>query len=162
MPVIYKSRQATIANKEGNKMYHPQVVITGNVTLERLADEVAELSSLSPGDVLNSIKNLITVMTRHMQASETVVLDGLGSFRLSMNSTGKGFATAEEVNAMNCRLKVVFQPSTRRNSDRTVATRSFITGVQFMRIDGEQASGGAGGSGNGSGGGGEDNENIFG
>ena len=63
MPVLYSVRQSTIANKEGKKLYHPQVKTTGVVSLDLLAEEVAELSSLSTGDVKNSIDNLVTVMT---------------------------------------------------------------------------------------------------
>ena len=110
MPVIYKARKATIANKEGKKLYHPQVVTTGTVGLDQLSREVAELSSLSPGDVKNTIDNLITVMTRHLQSSESVSLDGLGNFSLSMRSTGKGAETAEEVIAQNCSVKTNFRP----------------------------------------------------
>ena len=85
-----------------------------------------------------------------------MLIDNLGSFYLSMKSVGKGFLTAEEVNANSCRLKVMFRPCTTRNSDRTVATRSLITGATFTRIDsllpgsgsagGGSASDGSGGS----------------
>ena len=152
MPVLYSVRQSTIANKEGKKLYHPQVKTTGVVSLDLLAEEVAELSSLSTGDVKNSIDNLVTVMTRHMQSSESVLIDNLGSFYLSMKSVGKGFLTAEEVNANSCRLKVIFRPCTTRNSDRTVATRSLITGATFTRIDSLLP--GSGSAGHGSAGGG--------
>lgn len=147
MPVLYKARKASIPNKEGKKLFHPQVVTTGNVGLDQLSREVAELSSLSPGDVKNTIDNLITVMTRHLQSSETVSLDGLGNFSLSMRSTGKGAETAEEVNAQNCRVKTNFRPSSTRNTDRTVATRSLITGASFVKLDdvvsGSSTSGGS-------------------
>ena len=147
MPVLYSVRQSTIANKEGKKLYHPQVKTTGVVSLDMLAEEVAELSSLSTGDVKNSIDNLVTVMTRHMQSSESVLIDNLGSFYLSMKSIGKGFLSAEEVNANSCRLKVMFRPCTTRNSDRTVATRSLITGATFTRIDSLLPGSGTAGSG---------------
>ena len=152
MPVLYSVRQSTIANKEGKKLYHPQVKTTGVVSLDMLAEEVAELSSLSTGDVKNSIDNLVTVMTRHMQSSESVLIDNLGSFYLSMKSVGKGFLSAEEVNANNCRLKVMFRPCTTRNSDRTVATRSLITGATFTRIDSLLPGSGTAGSGSAGGG----------
>ena len=135
MPIPYKARLSKIANKEGKKLYHPQVVTIGNVSLNDLSKEVAELSSLSTGDVKNTIDNLITVMTRHLQSSESVSLDGLGNFSLSMRSTGKGAETAEEVNAQNCRVKTNFRPSSTRNTDRTVATRSLITGASFVKLD---------------------------
>ena len=163
MPVLYCVRQSSIANKEGKKLYHPQVKSTGTVTLDTMAEEVAELSSLSPGDVKNASDNLITVMTRHLQSGETVMIAGLGSFSYVMKSIGKGFETPEEVNANNCRLKVMFRPASTRNSDGTVATRSLVTGVNFKRIDtliaggSSTGSGSNGGTDNGSGSGGNDN-----
>ncbi len=162
MPVLYCVRQSSIANKEGKKLYHPQVKSTGTVTLDTMAEEVAELSSLSPGDVKNAADNLITVMTRHLQSGETVMIDGLGSFSYVMKSIGRGFETPEEVNANNCRLKVMFRPASTRNSDGTVATRSLVTGVSFKRVDtlvpGGSPTGGSstGGTNNGIGSGGTD------
>ena len=79
MPVIYKSFQSVLANKEGKKLFYPRVVLTGNVDTEQVAKEIAELSSLSTGDSKNVIDNLVTVMTRHLQSSESVTLDGLGT-----------------------------------------------------------------------------------
>ena len=81
----------------------------------------------------NTIDNLITVMTRHLQSGESVTLDGLGSFALSLKSRGNGVETADEVSPSDARLKINFRPSTTRNSDRTVATRSLMTGSSFVR-----------------------------
>lgn len=147
MPILYKPRQATMANKDGQKLYHPSVVSTGIVNLEKMSDEIAELSSLSPGDVFNTLKNLVTVMTRHLHSSETVQIDGLGNFTIAMRSMGKGAATADEVSAQQSRVRIRFSPSHTRNTDGTVATRSLITGAQFVKV-----SGSVGGSGSGSGG----------
>ena len=133
MPIPYKARLSKFANKEGKKLYHPQVVTIGNVSLNDLSKEVAELSSLSTGDVKNTIDNLITVMTRHLQSGESVSLDGLGSFTLSLRSTGKGSETADEVSPSDARLKINFRPAMTRNSDHTVATRSLLTGSSFVR-----------------------------
>ena len=52
MPVIYKSFQSVLANKEGKKLFYPRVVLTGNVDTEQVAKEIAELSSLSTGFIL--------------------------------------------------------------------------------------------------------------
>ena len=35
MPVIYKSFQSVLANKEGKKLFYPRVVLTGNVDTEQ-------------------------------------------------------------------------------------------------------------------------------
>lgn len=139
MAIPYKVRQASIPNKEGKKLYHPQVVLIGSTDLNQLSREVAELSSLSTGDVKNSIDNLITVMTRHLQSGESVSLDGLGSFTPSLRSRGKGAESAEEVNVTNARLKINFRPASTRNTDRTIATRSLMTGSTFVKWGVEQS-----------------------
>ena len=124
-----------MANKDGQKLWHPSVVTSGSVDLKKLSAEIAELSSLSEGDVYNVCKNLVNVMTRHLQSSEVVQVDDFGTFRIAMRSVGKGFATSEEVNAQFCALRIKFLPSSTRNNDGTVATRAFTTGTTFKRID---------------------------
>ena len=124
-----------MANKDGQKLWHPSVVTSGSVDLKKLSEEIAELSSPSEGDVYNVCKNLVNVMTRHLQSSEVVQVDDFGTFRIAMRSVGKGFATSEEVNAQFCALRIKFLPSSTRNNDGTVATRAFTTGTTFKRID---------------------------
>ena len=153
MPVLYSVRQSTIANKEGKKLYHPQVKTTGVVSLDLLAEEVAELSSLSTGDVKNSIDNLVTVMTRHLQSSESVTLDGLGTFRLTMKSTMNGVEDPLKVSATQSTLRVRFLPTSKRNLDHTVSTRSLVTGVKCVRFDLQDTAGSGGNDGGGSDGG---------
>lgn len=135
MPLIYKGLQSSIATKEGKKLFYPYVVLTGNVNTNKIAEEIAELSSLSPGDAKNVLDNLVTVMTRHLQSSESVTLDGFGTFRLTMKSTGKGVETKDKVSATQANLMVRFLPASTRNLDKTVATRSLVTGVKCVRFD---------------------------
>ena len=152
MPLLYQPFQSQLKDKAGNRQYYPRVVRTGTVTTAQIAKEIAAYSSLSPGDVKNTIDNLITVMGQHLQASENVLLDGLGTFRMKMKSNGKGADTAEDVNAAQATVTVAFLPSSTRNTDRTVATRSMVTGVKCVRFDKSTAD--AGGTGGGSAGGG--------
>ena len=152
MPVLYKTIQSTMKTKDGNKLYHPRTVYVGSVNTEKIAQEIAEYSSLSKGDVKNSIDNLVTVMTRHLQSSEVVMLDGLGSFRLAMKSRGMGAKTKEEVSAAQASLQVHFSPASTRNSDRTVATRSLVTGVKCVLYKPETTNSGNSGGGNSGGG----------
>lgn len=159
MAIMYKARQAKIANKEGKKLWHPAVVLSGTCNLAQLARECAEMSSLSTGDVKNTVDNLIITVNRHLLAGESVSLDGLGSFTPALRSLGKGSETEAGVNASNARMKINFRESTTRNIDRTVATRSLSQGASFVRIAGTVNPGdividdGTGGSGNDNGGG---------
>lgn len=136
MAVLYKPFQSVLEDKEsGEKLFYPRVVRAGNVTSAQLSKEIAAYSSLSTGDVKNTLDNLVTVMTQHLQSSESVSVDGLGTFRMVMISQGKGVKTSDEVNAAQARLTVRFQPATTRNQDRTMATRSMVTGAKCLRYD---------------------------
>lgn len=143
MPLLYQPFQSQLKDKAGNRTFYPRVVRTGTVTTAQIAKEIAAYSSLSPGDVKNTIDNLITVMGQHLQASENVLLDGLGTFRMKMKSNGKGTSTAEDVTAAQATVTVAFLPSSTRNTDRTVATRSMVTGVKCVRFDKAATDGGS-------------------
>ena len=93
MAVLYKSFQSVLEDKNHKKMFHPRVIYTANISTSQIAKEIAAYSSLSPGDVKNTLDNLVTVMGQHLQASESVSLDGFGTFRMVMKSNGKGVET---------------------------------------------------------------------
>lgn len=135
MTVLYKSYQSTLKNKEQKRLFHPRVVLVGNVDTDQVAREIAAYSSLSSGDVKNVIDNLITVMTQHLQASQSVTLDGLGTFRMTMRSNGRGVETKEEVSSSQATLYVRFMPASNKNPDGTTATRSLVTGTKCKRFD---------------------------
>lgn len=132
MPVLYKSFQSALKDKKGNYLFYPRVQIIGNVNTAQIAQEIADYSSLSPGDVKNTIDNLVTVMKLHLQNSESVTLNGFGSFRMVMKSGGHGAMTAEEVSAAQSTLHVRFQSASTRNPNRSVATRSLETGARCI------------------------------
>ena len=143
MAVIYKARKASIANKEGKKLYHPMIVLTGSVKLEQIANDLAELSSLSPGDTYNVVKNLPGVIQRYLANGNSVFLDGLGSFAPALNNSGNGVEKAEDVTANGARLKIIFRPSAKKNIDGTVSTRALSNGYNFVRMDGVATAPGA-------------------
>lgn len=155
MAILYKPVQSILKNKAGQTLFYPRVVLKGNVTTDQIAREIAEYSSLSKGDTKNVIDNLVRVMTTHLQSSETVSLEGFGTFRPAMKSNGKIAVSADQVSPVQARLTVRFQPSYTKNPDRTTATRAMVTGVKFVLYDPKTngASGGGGGNqGGGSGG----------
>ena len=135
MPVVYEPQQASKANQSGKKLFYPRVRLTGNVGTDQVAREIAELSSLTTGDVKNVIDNLVTVVARHLQASESVTLSGFGSFRYTLNKAGEGVEKAEDVNITQSKLMVRFTPASTRNTNGTVATRSLVTGARCVRFD---------------------------
>lgn len=160
MAVLYKTVQSILENKNGIKVFYPRVVLKGNVSTDQIALEIAEYSSLSKGDTKNVINNLVRVLTTHLQSSESVTLDGFGTFRMAMKSNGRGVATADKVSAAQATMTVRFLPCYKKNLDRTTSTRSMVTGVKCIPYETSQTGGSGSGSGSdsgsGSGGGGVD------
>ena len=148
MAVLYKSFQSVLEDKNHKKMFHPRVIYTANISTSQIAKEIAAYSSLSSGDVKNTLDNLVTVMGQHLQASESVSLDGFGTFRMVMKSNGKGVETSEEVSAAQASLTVRFLPNFTKNPDRTTATRSLVTGAKCARYDKLVSDAGSAGGGN--------------
>ena len=153
MPVLYKPFQSTLEDKKsGKKLFYPRVVRSGNVDSAQLSKEIAAYSSLSPGDVKNTLDNLVTVMGQHLQSSESVSVDGLGTFRMVMVARGKGVETSDEVSAAQATLTVRFQPATTRNLDRTtrIGNKFIITGsAEGGNSGGSDKPGGGGNEGGG-------------
>ncbi len=60
MTALYKPFQSNREDKEsGKKPYYPHVVRVGNVNSAQLSKEIAAYSSLTPGDVKNTLDNLV-------------------------------------------------------------------------------------------------------
>lgn len=161
MAILYKPFQSVLKTKDDKQLFYPRVVLKGNVSTDRLAQEIADYSSLTKGDTKNALDNLITVMTLHLQASESVTIDGLGTFRPVMKAK-KGVESAELVSPAQSTLTVRFTPGTTRNPDRTVATRSLSSGARFVSYGTSDAASGSGDNGGSGTPGGEEPENPLG
>jgi predicted histone-like DNA-binding protein len=91
------------------KKWYASAKLTGKRTLKDLSQDLSEVSSLSAGDVQNVIANLIDQLPKWLMEGDSVKLDGFGSFRLSLSSTG--VATKEEVTANNIKdIYILFDP----------------------------------------------------
>lgn len=136
MPLNYKAVQSNMPSADGKKKYHPHLVkIHKPVELVTLATEIAERSSLTPGDVYNVVQNLIGSMKFHLLNGETVKLDGLGSFTVKAHSEGNGVDTPEEVNHKQISyLTIQFTPTYKRMGGMGVL-KPIFQGVKFQRID---------------------------
>ena len=141
MTLFFKARKSTLASKDGKKKWFPVLVKVGKpVSLIDMAEEVAEKSSLTPGDVLSANRNLMSVMSRHLLNSQSVRLDGLGTFTVISKANGTGVDTEEEVNSLQINgLRVRFTPEyTRNNSEGT--TRAMFAKVKYAKWGGINSS----------------------
>lgn len=122
--------------KGGNRLFYGRAVHPQTIGLSELADRVQRQCSMTKGDCLAVITELITVMKDEMQNSNRCRLDGLGCFYLSIRSSG---AIAEEkYNATeNIKgVKVNFLAQGYKTNGMT--TRTFCDGVKFAKATGSE------------------------
>ncbi|HNW49602.1 MAG TPA: HU family DNA-binding protein [Prolixibacteraceae bacterium] len=91
------------------KKWYASSKLTGKRTLKDFSQDLADVSSLSAGDVQNVIANLNEQMPKWLMEGDSVKLDGFGTFRLSFSS--EGVATKEEVTASLIKdIYILFEP----------------------------------------------------
>jgi predicted histone-like DNA-binding protein len=110
MPVPFSVKSRVDLNDPKRSLkYYPVVRSRGEVDIRRLADEIAQGTSLSRPDVLATLEALVLVIPKHMAEGYIVRLGELGSLRLSLQAEGSD--TPEEVNAKNIKgAKYIFRP----------------------------------------------------
>lgn len=152
-----------------SNLYYPEAVIVGKkVTTKQLATMLSDRSTVTLADTLAVLSELGTVMSTYMAQGRSVHLDGIGSFRYTINATKQGVEKEEDVSAGQIRgIRVRFVPEVTRNVDKSVATRSMQpTAVDWLKWsekedeakdDEDNASGDSSDSGSGNGSGGGDN-----
>jgi predicted histone-like DNA-binding protein len=158
MAVIYQIKKSPMADKNGKYKYYPSVKLAGQLSTAKLAREIAAYSSLTPGDVKNVLDNMVVVMTTHLQASESVMIDDLGSFQITLKTKpGCSVETPEEVSFTQAVPKVRFRPQVTRYKDGNV-TRALVSDAEFITFDKKKKAGDAGSDDNTPSTGGDDND----
>lgn len=80
--------RANPLKKEDPKKFYAQPVYADKVTQKQLAKQLADMSSLSAGDVANVIQNLVEEFPKILTRGGIVQLGDFGSFRVTLSSAG--------------------------------------------------------------------------
>lgn len=129
--VIYQDNR-----KNGGKLHYARAVHPSTVTLDTIAERIQHNCSMTKGDCLAVMNEMITVMKQELQNSNKVRLDGLGTFYLSMISSG---AISEELYDINRCLKgfrVKYLAEGKKQNGKL--TRTFTDGLKVKRAVGFQ------------------------
>jgi predicted histone-like DNA-binding protein len=96
------------------------------IDLEYIANELAEKSAITKGDVMSIITNLIDLIPKELSMGRTVNLGKLGTFWLNINSNG--FESEEEVTPEAIKkVNVRFRPSP--------ILKKLMGGLKFDRLE---------------------------
>ncbi len=125
MSVLIKGRLASIANKDGKKLFHPQAVSRGVVSTKQLGDDIAEKSAMTRGDVLSVIDNMITLIKKALRDGKSVKLDGIGSLYITVKSNGYGVEDLRDLSVKQIQnAHIVFREEKSRKPSGTRAALS--------------------------------------
>ncbi len=84
---------------EDPKKYYANYVSSGRVTVRDLANQIAQISTMSSIDMLAGLEALLQVLPQHLADGKIVDLGEFGTFNLRIKSDGSD--TPEAVNANN-------------------------------------------------------------
>ncbi len=94
----------------GKGMYYPTAVSRGTVSMQELAQRMAEKSAMNKGDILCVLVNLATEMKWILESGHSVKIDDLGTFSTVVECKGQGVEKEEWVSrSMINRVRVRFR-----------------------------------------------------
>ena len=84
-------------NRRGSsKLWYARAIHTQTIGLDKMAERIQRQCSMTKGDVLAVLTELVTVMKDELQNSNKVKLDGFGTFGIGLKTVGA--ATEEDFN----------------------------------------------------------------
>lgn len=128
MAVQYATYQDTRSN--GNNKFYGRVVHPSMLNLEKVAERIEKSCSMTHGDVLGVLTELVQVMNNHITNGNKVKLPGVGTFYVNIRSIGA--KTEEEFKGANIKGVAVKYLAEGRMVNGKM-TRSFTEGVKFIK-----------------------------
>lgn len=107
--MFYRLVQKANPLDQEHKQRYATSVNTGKIDTRMIAKTLSQKSSLTTGDVINVLENLMEEIPRWLSQGYSVSLWELGTFRLSLSS--QGVKEQKEFNTRTIKKKVVFLPS---------------------------------------------------
>ena len=110
MAVLYRKQKVTLKGKAYGQWFG-RAVSLGAVTTRQLSEEIAHSTTVTRSDVMAVLIELFEVMKQHLQNSETVQLDEIGSFKVGFRSVPA--KTEKEFTASNVKsFHILYRPFT--------------------------------------------------
>lgn len=124
-------------------VYYPQAVTVGNpVETKEVAEKLALISTVSKSDVAAVLGDLAGVLADFMKQGKSVRLEGLGTFRYTLDTEGVANEADFDFQKQLKAVRVQFTPAKEGGTTRgSQATRSLVpTGIEWLPLDGSAAS----------------------
>lgn len=129
MAIQYVTRQDK--RKNGTQLWYGRAIHPAVVDLSTLADRIQRNCSMTRGDVLAVLTEMVSVMRDELQNSNKVKLDGLGTFSVGIRTKG---AASEELFTAQDNIKaftVNFLAEGKLQNGKLV--RAFLDGIRAVK-----------------------------
>lgn len=136
MSVTYKRVfRKNPALKDGTGKYHPQLIVWGkSATLDTLAQQMKESSSLTLGDIRSVLTNFVAAMRAELYNGHSVNVDGFGVFSLS--ATTEGVDRKEDCGADQIKsVRINFRASSAIRPNLDPATTRVEDRIDFVDLE---------------------------
>ncbi len=127
--------------KGGNQLWYGRAVHPSTVGLDVIAERVQRNCSMTKGDVLCVMTEMVAVMKDEIQNSNKVKIDGLGTFYINLRTSGsvseEGFNAQDNVKGFAVKF---LAEGKKRNGN---LTRTFTDGLRAQKVAGASSAAGA-------------------
>lgn len=128
----YLDKTAKTENPNYEKWF-ARAVQLGTKDTKALAKEVSYCTTLTESDCVNVINSLVNYITDSMQNSYAVKLNGFGTFKITLKSTGAESLDDFSISKNITGKRVNFMPAYSIDSATNVRTVNFLSGVKFKK-----------------------------
>ena len=133
MAVFYRLSQVTSPKQKGYGKWYPRAVMTNTVDTDALATIMQRNCTVKKSDILAVISELIETMQDQLQDSKRVKLNGFGTFKIGMSSTGADKASDFDARKNIKGLHVLFMPEVKTDSEGQ-RQKTFISGCSVLEV----------------------------
>lgn len=129
MSLLYRLEKNNNAESAAYGKYYAKAVMTGDISTDELANIMQENCTVKRSDIKAVLTELGSTMTRELQNSHRVIIDGLGAFKLGISS--KGVINPEEFDVKKHlkNVHVNFLPASTIDSSGT-RIKTFVGGAK--------------------------------
>ncbi len=134
MSVKYKIYQKHSKNAATNGKWYARSVMTDEMNLKKISERIQRNCSMKASDVNAVLIELVEVMKDELQAGHRVKIDGFGSFRINIRTTGAESARKFSVRDNVKSAHVNFLPAREVNSVGQ-RVKTFLSGLVIREYD---------------------------
>lgn len=146
MSVRYHKVQNKIKDSANYNQWYGRAVVLGKISTKELAEEISHSTTVTYADIMAVLIELSEGVKRHILNSQSVKLDGLGTFRVGLQTVGTD--KKEDFDASKVRnARVVFLPETSvkvvstgvKGKTRRVYSKKLLEGISVQELSESKA-----------------------